>query len=78
MVPCGHSLAHCTGFLVIQAVLNSLEGMKLAPYWPQPLALAAKITLKWTKYGQKGPKMAQNGYKRLPQVLYGYTLAQCT
>ena len=54
--------------VVIQACLNSLKGMKLAPNWPQPLALAAKITPKW-------PKMAQNGHKRPPQVLYGYTLA---
>ena len=29
--------------------------------WPEPLALAAKITLKWTKYGPKWPKMATKG-----------------
>ena len=46
--------------------------MKLAPNWPQPLALAAKITPKWTKYGPKWAKMATKGP---PQVLYGYTLA---
>ena len=61
LVPCVHSLAHCTWFLVIQAVFNSLKGEKLAPNWPQPLALAAKITRKWTKYGPKWPKMATKG-----------------
>ena len=41
--------------MVIGAVLNGLKGEKLAPNWPQPLALAAKFTPKWPKMAAKGP-----------------------
>ena len=43
--------------------------MKLAPNWPQPLALAAKITPKWTKYGPKWPKMATKGSPKYCMVI---------
>ena len=35
--------------------MNGLKGEKLAPNWPQPLALAAKFTPKWPKMAAKGP-----------------------
>ena len=43
--------------------------MKLAPNWPRPLALAAKITPKWTKYGPKWLKMATKGP---PSTVWSY------
>ena len=50
----------------------------MAPNWPQPLALATKITLKWTKNGPKWPKKATKGPPKYcmvilsPNVLKGF------
>ena len=43
--------------------------MKLAPNWAQPLALAAKITPKWPKYGPKWLKMAPKGPPKYCMVI---------
>ena len=61
MVPCGHGLAYCTWFVVIQAVLNSIKGEKLAPNWPSLLLWQLKSL-------QNGPNMAQNGSKWPPKA----------
>ena len=61
MVPCGHSLTYYTWFVVIQAVLNSRKGEKLAPNWPSLLLWQLKSL-------RNGPNMAQNGPKRLQKA----------